>query len=278
MPLLYVLWTVALLTIIATAIASSGTVSYHLTHNAAEQIRHEALAEAALNRAVLALLDKRPEQRWRVDAVPQNFTFEGTVISVAIQDELGRIDLNQADVSLLAGLFRGAGQAGEATDMIVDRIIDWRDPDDLRRLHGAEAAEYTTAGFSGRPRNAPFQSVEELKLVLGVARDVYRRVEPFLTVYSNRSMIDPRFAPREVLLALSGGDGARGTFPTVGQDAQGAGIIEPLLPLDGRAFKIQIDFVVGEARISREAVVRLTGDAAKPYWLLNWRSSGQSER
>ena len=250
-------------------------MSYHLTRNAAEQIRHEALAEAALNRAVLALLDKRPEQRWRVDAAPQNFTFEGAVISVAIQDELGRIDLNQADVPLLAGLFRGTGQAGEATDMIVDRISDWRDPDDLRRLHGAEGAEYAKAGFSGRPRNAPFQSVEELKLVLGVAPDVYRRVEPFLTVYSNQSTIDPRFAPREVLLALLGGDGMRGALPAAGQDV---GVIEPLVSLDGRAFKVQIDFTLGEANVSRQAVIRLTGDPEKPYWLLSWRQSRPFER
>ena len=125
--------------------------------------------------------------------------------SIAIQDEVGLIDINQADVPLLAGLFRAIGRAGEQTDTIVDRIIDWRDTDELRRLHGAEAGEYNAAELPNRPRNAPFQSVGELRLVLGMTLEIFRRVEPFVTVFSNRQAVDPRFAPREVLLALSGG-------------------------------------------------------------------------
>jgi general secretion pathway protein K len=267
MPLLYVLWTVALLTVIATAMSASGGVSYHMAHNAAEQARHEALAEAALNRAVLALLDRRQGQGWRVDGVPQAFAFEGTQISVAIQDELARIDINQADAPLLAGIFRAVGQSDEQADTIVDRIIDWRDPDDLRRLHGAEAGEYTVARFTNRPRNAPFQSVEELTLLLGMTPELFRRAQPFLTVFSNRSAVDPRFAPREVLLALSGGAGA--TLPT-GAGSRDAGVLDLQMPLEGRAFLIRIDFAVGQAQISREAVIRITGDEKMPYWLLSW--------
>ena len=275
MPLLYVLWTVALLTVIVTAMSTSGGVSYHMTPNAAEQARHEALAEAALNRAVLALLDRRQGQGWRVDGVPQTFAFEGTQISVAIQDELGRIDINQADAPLLAALFRVVGQSIEQGDTLADRIIDWRDPDELRRLHGAEAGEYAAAGFPNRPRNALFQSVDELKLVLGMTPELFRRARPFLTVFSNRSTVDPRFAPREVRLALSGGAGA---LEAPGAANNDGGVLDRQMPLDGRAFLIRIDFAVGQARVAREAVIRITGDERQPYWLLSWQRQSHSER
>jgi general secretion pathway protein K len=196
MPLLYVLWTVALLTIIATATLGSGTVAYRQTRNLADAARLEALAEAAVNRAVLALLDTRPERRWRVDGVSQSFTFADMPVTVTIQDELGRVDINQADSPLLIAAFRAAGLSPQAASETADKILGWRDKGEMKGLHGAKAVEYATTRLAYTPRNAPFQSVDELKLVLGITPQVFARVEPLLTVYSGRPAIDPQFTPR----------------------------------------------------------------------------------
>ena len=92
-------------------------------------------------------------------------------------------------------------------------------------------------------------------------------------MFSNRSAVNPRFAPREVLLALSSGAGAT---LALGAGTGDAGVPDRQMPLDGRAFLIRIDFA--QARVAREAVIRITGDERRPYWLLSWQRQSHSER
>lgn len=269
MALLYVLWTISLLTIIASATLSSGTVSYRLARNMAEQAQQEALAQAAVNRAVLALMDRRPERRWRVDGMPQEFMFATTRITVTIQDELGRVDLNHADAPLVKSVFRAAGLSVQATDAVTDKVLDWREQGPLKRLHGAKAPEYSAAGLPHRPRNGPFQSMDELRLVLGVTEKIFARAEPMLTIYSGRPTIDPQHAPRSVLRALLGDqDGLPGTLRASPVNAP-VGIIDSNIPLDGRAFSIQIGADL--PKVSRKAVIRLTPGSSRSYQLLSWK-------
>lgn len=269
MPLLYVLWTVALMTIIAGATQLSGTVSYQQTRNSAEAARQDAIAEAALNLAVLALLDRRDRNRLRVDGVPQTLNFDGVEISVAIRDEVGRIDLNHADAPILAGLFRAAGERAEEADKFADRILDWRDADNLARLNGAEAPAYREAGASVTPRDAPFQTVEELKNVLGMTPELFRGIEPAVTIYSGKSIVDPRVAVPLVQKALRGNIAHAAASPS-------SGPVHATGSLNGHAFLITIGFKIRNRHVLREAVIRLTGDPSKPYWLLSWRKRWSS--
>jgi general secretion pathway protein K len=204
MAIVYVLWGIGLLSSIAVSLLSAGNVATHLSRQGLDIAQADAAAEAALSRAVLALLDRRPERRWRVDGVPQDFTFAGVTMRIAIQDELGRIDINHADRSPLVGLFRSAGLGAQAADSLVDKILDWRDASPARRLNGAKDQEYAAAGLAYKPRNGPFQSVDELKLVMDMTSELFERVAPALTVYSGRQFLDRQFAPREALLALPG--------------------------------------------------------------------------
>ena len=63
MPILYVLWGIGLLTMIAASMLSAGNVSYALSHTAIETAQDQAAAEAGVMRAVLGLLDPRPDRR-----------------------------------------------------------------------------------------------------------------------------------------------------------------------------------------------------------------------
>ena len=87
---------------------------------------------------------------------------------------------------------------------LVDSVQDWRDADKLRRLHGAEEAEYMAAGKSYAPSNAPFETVDELQRVLGMTPELFRLVEPALTVYSKQPGINTAVAQRPALLAIPG--------------------------------------------------------------------------
>src|SRR5882672_10192392 len=211
MALIVVLWGIALLSIIATSFLSSSATSYRIARNAIDVAQTDAIGEAAVSRAVLSLLDVPPDRRWRADGTTQLTEFAGLSIRIAIQDELGRIDINHADGTLLGRVLRAGGLDEEASAKLTDKILDWRDANPARRLNGANAQDYRAAGSAYVPRKGAFQSVDELKLVMGVAPDLYRRIEPALTVYSGSQFFDQRVAPREALLALPGMDAAKVT-------------------------------------------------------------------
>ena len=242
MAILYVVWGVGLLAMIAVSFLSTGNVSYAVSRTSLDSAQRRAVAEAGLARAILGLLDPRPDKRWRVDGVPQDFTFGEIKMRIAVQDELGRIDLNQADQALLAGLFQSVGLSASAASGLVDKILDWRDANPGRRLNGAKEREYRAAGYPQGPRNGPFQSVDEVKLVMGMNGELYERVRPALTVYSGRQFLDPQFAPREALLALSATNAGAVAALIAARTNQGAraGIIDPAIPLGGRAFTVRL--------------------------------------
>jgi general secretion pathway protein K len=116
--------------------------------------------------------------------------------------------------------------------------------------------------------------VDELKLVLGMTPELFRRVEPVLTVYSGKPTIDPHVASQLARQAMAGGDLRNVPAANIGATPSGpdAGMIAPSFSLNGRAFQIRIEFQSGKTRVLREAVVRLTGDPSSPYWLLSWRT------
>jgi general secretion pathway protein K len=268
MPLLSVLWGLALLAAIATSFLSAGSTSYRLARNAVDAAEVDVAAEAAVNRAVLGLLDPNAETRWRTDGVPCIFDFDGTRMQVQVQDELGRIDLNNADGSLLIGLFQSVGLDALAASALVDKILDWRDSGSLKRLNGAKDAEYRDAGFPYRPRNGPFQSVDELKLVMGMTPELFRRVEPALTVYTGRPSIDPQVAPPEALRALPTMDAQKVATLVAARSGQPVTVGVPLI---GRAFAIRIDIERPAGLQHRAAVVRLTDHPLQIFWLLSWK-------
>ena len=146
--------------------------------------------------------------------------------------------------------------------------MDWRTATPLKHLNGAKEQDYRASGSAIRPRNGPFQSVDELLEVMDMTPALFRRIEPALTVYSGHQFIDPQLAPREALLAL----------PNMTPDAVEAALAArtgPLLAADpaslrGRAFTIRAEVEEASSTIAYEAAVRLTGDPAEPYWVLSW--------
>lgn len=278
--LLTVLWFVALLALIASVVLSSGLASRRSSHVAFERAEADALAEAGINDAILSLLAPQPGNQRRVDGVPYVLTFAGAEIAVSIQDEHGKIDLNHADGALLARLFTSVGIAPDEAAALSDRIQDWREAGAGRRVNGAIAEDYRAAGYDYGPRNRPFQSVDELKLVMGMSQELFRKVAPALTVYSHRGSVNRQTAPRAVLLALDVADGAgadqfiadRAAAGTAGSGISG-GTLAPSIALTDWAFAIHAELTMPSGGVfGREAVVRFTNDPRRPYWIHAWRS------
>lgn len=276
MPVISVLWGLGLLSAIALSLLWTSNMSYRLVHNDLEIASSNAMAEAAVNRAVVGLLDPQPDRRWRTDGIAQSFEFAGTRIKVSIQSELGRIDLNQAEEPIFVGLLRSTGLDAGSANSLVDKILDWRTATPLKHLNGAKEQEYQASGSAFQPRNGPFQSVDELLLVMDMTPAIFRRIAPALTVYSGRQFIDPQVAPREALLALPDmwPDKIESALAVRAHQLSPADQVvgDPATFLRGRAFTIRTEFQKSNKTVSYEAAVRLTDNPAQPYWLLSWRA------
>jgi general secretion pathway protein K len=114
----------------------------------------------------------------------------------------GRLDLNQAQPEVLAGLF-SQFTSPQAASALVDALLDWRDPDDLVRPRGAEADDYRRAGSPYVPHNAPLTRMDELRRVKGMTEPLALALEPYLTVNGDLR-IDVNGASESVLAAIPG--------------------------------------------------------------------------
>lgn len=138
---------------------------------------------------------------------PLGFGLSETAVHAYARDVRARLQLNLADGEQLERLFRGLGLEGGWARRLADAIIDWRDPDPLRRPGGAEAAEYSRLRPPSHPKNAPFEEVDELLHVFGVTPEAYAVVESFLTAAGD-GRINVNAASVPVLLTLPGIDPA----------------------------------------------------------------------
>src|SRR5262249_53366999 len=102
----------------------------------------------------------------------------------SVRDELRKTNLNDASEALLVNLASSAGASHDQSLSLAEAILDFRDPDNLRRPKGAEEPEYRAAGLTWVPKNAPFESVDELQQVFGMTKRVFDRLRAMVTVYS----------------------------------------------------------------------------------------------
>ena len=82
-------------------------------------------------------------------------------------------------------------------------ILDWRDPDSLTQAEGgAEDGDYSSAGLPYGAKDAPFETVAEVQLVLGMTPELFEKLAPHLTVYSGQGRPNEQYADAKVLQAM----------------------------------------------------------------------------
>lgn len=248
--------------------------------NLVDKAAARAAAEAGVSLAVIDLLGPQAQPRFARDGSPQEITFERFALEVRIQDESGRVDLNAADRALLVALFESAGLELEVAEALADAVEDWRDPDDLRRDQGAEDSDYEAAGRTHGAKDAEFETVEELRAVLGMTAAVYDYLRPLVTVYSKQKGINPRFASEAVLRALPEWDEPTvTTFLEQRREFREAGLPPPELPAGrhggakaGGTYRVfaQASAASG-VRAAVEVVLTPVAGVVGGYRVLSWR-------
>jgi general secretion pathway protein K len=202
--LVIVIWTLALLAILAGSFSGASRTHARLAFNIVERTRAEALADAAVERAIAGILIPAEAGGLRVDQTPYAWVFEGGEVVFSIADEGGKIDLNAAEVELLADLFTALGLSVRESVALAAAIADYADDDDEERPGGAEAAAYRRARLSYGPKNAPFERIDELSRVLGMTPELFSRVRPLITTYTGMAQPDGNVLPPEYRLLLQG--------------------------------------------------------------------------
>lgn len=291
--LILVLWMLVLLTAIAQNLSFTSRVDVFAAGNLASQAQTEALADAAVYRAVHQLAAPPPlpgaavdPSHWKADGLIRLWRYRDAEVRVAIIGESGKIDINAAPPQLLAGLFRSVGIDQAMADVLVDAILDWRDADDLRRPLGAERPDYLAAGLRHGPANRDFIAIEEVRQVPGITAALFQHIEPLITVYSQQSGIDTATAPRGVLLALPNASPEQvDQYLLQRQVLLEQGLpAAPFAPAQGLStttsssiFSIQAEVVLSDnIRFFRQAVVRLDASPTDPVNFLAWRAPAYS--
>jgi len=197
-----VLWILLLVTISSSAFTLMSRMDQLEAHTVLWSTRARLAAEAGLNMAVLGLRDPEDEQRWVPDGRPYEILFDDATIEIMVTDERGKVNINSANEETLIRLFVSNGLDDAQAEQLAAAVLDWTDEDELVRPSGAEEGEYTSAGYQVGPANREFIMVEELLQVLGLPWEVYQKMEPGLTVWSDDKLPNAAYAPVESLLAL----------------------------------------------------------------------------
>lgn len=214
--LIMVLWVLTILMVLVLSFTYMTRTETDAAMSFRDGVAGKFLAEAGIQRGIMELFyrqnDPQTEENevWRRDGTPYRVKTDNGGCLVSITDESGKVDINRAPEVILRGLFRGLGLEDEDADIIVDSILDWKDADDLHRLHGAESDYYMSLPNPYKAKNAGFETLEELIMVRGMTPDILygnrekRGAIDLLTVNSKTGKINLNTAPREVLLAIPG--------------------------------------------------------------------------
>ncbi|MDA8125423.1 MAG: general secretion pathway protein GspK [Deltaproteobacteria bacterium] len=225
--LLIVLWVMTILTVMVfsfsllTRSETFGTLAFR------EELEKKLRAESGIERGIMEIIYQsinrnqtvtvEGKEAWKLDGTPYTAGIGQGGYVVRIFDESGKISLNGLTDSsgiVLKNLLVNQGASPENADIIVDSILDWKDPDDLHRLNGAENDYYQSLPKPYRAKNAGFETLEELSLVRGMTPELLygtgkrAGIFPFLTVHRKAGQINVNVAPKEVLAALPGMDAA----------------------------------------------------------------------
>ncbi len=199
-------------------------------------------------------------------------------VLASVQDLRGLMSIATPNTAMLRNFLLQHGAADKEVSPLLDKLADYMDSNDLRRLNGAEKDDYAAAGLP-EPRNDWPISAYELRQIMGwadlpqiwsVAGDVFTA--------SREEFFNPNTAPPEVLRALPGAtDQAvaailrqreiRCLFAT---DVLGlTGIVLDESPVNyypGRLYRLRV--WRADAVRALESVIMLTPGAPRLPWLI----------
>lgn len=217
--LMIVLWVMALLTVIAGEFVFSMRTEMNITVNFKEETEAYYAALAGVENAKAEILSSGNEMKLDDKGIlifddkqsQRRGSFGNAGYSYDIIDEERCLNINVATPEQLKKILIYAGVEDSQMNVITDSIQDWRDPDDLHRINGAEEEYYRSLPEPYSCKDGPFDTIEELLLVKGITPVVFgsssepnsRGIAKYLTAKSSGA-VNINTADRIVLDAVFG--------------------------------------------------------------------------
>jgi general secretion pathway protein K len=174
-----VLWIIMVLSLLIGGFAFTMQVEMQVASFSRKELKAEMLARAGIEVARMQLmLHIEPYDALNQDWVTNQTLFvdhelgEGKY-NVKVIDEERKLPINLLSQEQLKRLMDLLNVDPSESDVIVDSILDWREPGDLHRLNGAKSDYYESLSPPYSAKNAPLDRVEELLLIRGVTRELY---------------------------------------------------------------------------------------------------------
>ncbi len=250
--LVVVLWTMALLALIATQM-TGGT---RLSTARATALRAAAVAAAAadglVSEAIFHLLDSGPGH-WEPNGQRRPIRLPRGEAEVIASREAGRINLNTAPPALLAAVLEAVGVPSARARPLAMLIYQFHLPGP------GDAAPYRAAGLPYTPPGTAFRATEDLGLIPGIDAGLIARLGPHVTAHGD-GRVDPAAASPFV----------RRILHSIAADSQ------PPPGADGSPEVVRIEVVVRlrDATARRLVIVRPDPSAESPgqvIEILRWQ-------
>lgn len=259
--LLIVLWTLALLALLVTHVALTGRQEAAIASNLRVGAQGQARVDGAVFEAAFRVLDFG-SRHWEADGLRHETDVAGGRIAVVIDDPANAVNLNTATAALLRALLREVGANDANARALADAIVGWREAGNGPAASAAKRQQYTAAGLGYVPPEAPFRSVDELRLVIGMTPDLLARLKPHATIWSSygpvQTSTDPVVRDAMERVRKEGGD----------------------LPGDDNYIGSRVLVITATneaAPITRYAVLRLdTNNRNRPCIILAWQDPWQN--
>lgn len=230
------------------------------------EAKASAAADAGIVMAVHGLLESDPTRRWSIDRRPRTVMFDSTRIDIQIEDERGKVPLNQLDPTQIEDLLRYCGLDGEPLRIARDSLLDWQDDDDEPRESGAEADYYRLRRLT--PRNGPLRSIGELVQVRGFDQAIVDRIMPIVALDIGNGSFEAEFADPRAIAIMYGAEGSVSAIVRARELAGQRTAIDlgSQAQLIGRPLTIAVVARLADGSVGRRRVIiELTGAANQPY-------------
>ncbi len=121
----------------------------------------------------------------------KNYAIGDGVLTAQIQDELGKVNLNdlasstgsEAEQKKKVFRVKRLFELLRVNPNLVDALIDWVDHDEVPQPAGAESLYYQSMRPPYRSANSPLSGLGDLRLIKGFTSDIIERITPYVTVY-----------------------------------------------------------------------------------------------
>ncbi len=225
--LIVTLWTITLLTILVTALASQTRLSARVAWFHQQDLQGWSDLLAAMNQAEMQvlleaqppslegsddreLLGRNPYYRFDGEELQLHYP-QADGIKVRIYSHAGKINLRELSTPRLRSILEKklGPDADEQIDALVSAWMDWRDLNDQTSPNGAEREYYEALDLPYEPRNGNLETVEELLHIRGfdeVFSDV--NLEAAFTLYGDGELVNLNLATVEAMQLLPGLDDA----------------------------------------------------------------------